>query len=42
MTPRTVRMRISSGFCSTSALSPAEGSRETFRVWLSFSRRSRE
>ena len=28
MTPRTVRMRISSGFCSTSALRPASGSRD--------------
>src|SRR5438874_11633302 len=37
--PRTVRLRISSGFCSTSALRP-EGSRDTLSVWLSLSRRS--
>src|SRR5213076_3378044 len=37
--PRTVRLRSSSGFCSTSALRP-EGSRDTLSVWLSLSRRS--
>src|SRR2546430_1761644 len=37
--PRTVRLRTSSGFCSTSALRP-EGSRDTLSVWLSLSRRS--
>src|SRR5437016_1632414 len=39
MTPRTVRLRVSSVSCSTSALRPV-GSRDTLSVWLSLRRRS--
>ena len=41
ITPCTVRVRVSSGFCSTSALRVRLASRETRRVWVSFRRRSR-
>ncbi len=41
ITPWTVRLRVSSGFCSTAAFSSESAPRETLRVWVSFRRRSR-
>jgi len=38
--PRTVRLRISSGFCSTSGLKDTRARGDTLSVWLSLSRRS--